>query len=186
MCGFLNPMELKYPSLDALIFIIKYKGRGCALFKRNFQRVYRLILIDSVDSHHSVIFPGGITSISIWWCQWDLDWSAALWCRRTTNLLTYIARKHGIAVENHLDDFMGVEVCSWSPRQRLSPNLRCHLSGYFIWYQVLVPHRYSWQTGGDHRTLAWMDKTSFCLQAWFGGPPQQDSVYSLWFSVFFE
>ena len=34
MCVFLNPMELKYPTLGALIFIIKYKGRGCALSKK--------------------------------------------------------------------------------------------------------------------------------------------------------
>ena len=72
--------------------------------------------------------------------------SAALCCQCTTNLLTYIARNHGIAVENYLDDFMGAEVwekagllpafgfchcwvwCSWSPGQSLSSNLWCHLS----------------------------------------------------------
>ena len=64
----------------------------------------------------------------------------------TYHKFTYIARDHGIAVENYLDDFMGAEVwekagllpafgfchcwvwCSWSPGQSLSSNLCCHLS----------------------------------------------------------
>ena len=103
-----EPTELKFPTVDALIAMIKRKGRGCALFKRDLQRAYRQIPVDPGDVHHlgyswrdqlyfDVMLPMGLRS-------------AALCCQRTTNLLTYIARNHGIAVENYLDDFMGAEV----------------------------------------------------------------------------
>ena len=103
-----EPTELKFPTVDALIAMIKHKGRGCAVFKRDLQRSYRQIPVDPGDVHHlgyswrdqlyfDVMLPMGLRS-------------AALCCQRTTNLLTYIARNHGIAVENYLDDFMGAEV----------------------------------------------------------------------------
>ena len=86
----------------------KCKVRGCALFERDPQRAYQQIPVDPVDVHHLGNF---------WWDQLYFDVmlpmglrSAALCCQRTTNVLTYIARNHGTAVENYLDDFMGAEV----------------------------------------------------------------------------
>ena len=47
-----EPMELKFPQVDALISMIKCKGRCCALFRRDLQRAYQQILVDPGDVHH--------------------------------------------------------------------------------------------------------------------------------------
>ena len=102
-----EPFHLTFPTVDALIAMVKHKGQGCALFKRDLQRVYRQIPVDPGDIHHlgykwrgdlffDVMLPMGLRS-------------AALCCQRTTNLITHIARKRGLTVENYLDDFMGAE-----------------------------------------------------------------------------
>ena len=102
-----EPFHLTFPTVDALIAMVKHKGQGCALFKRDLQRAYRQIPVDPGDIHHlgykwrgdlffDVMLPMGLRS-------------AALCCQRTTNLITHIARKWGLTVENYLDDFMGAE-----------------------------------------------------------------------------
>ena len=47
-----KPTELKFPTVNALIAMIKRKGRGCTLFKRDLQRAYRQIPVDPGDVHH--------------------------------------------------------------------------------------------------------------------------------------
>ena len=44
-------ISLSYPGVDDLVNIIKCKGRGCLLFKRDLRRFYRQIRIDIEDSH---------------------------------------------------------------------------------------------------------------------------------------
>ena len=46
-----EPVKLKYPSVDSLVELVKSKGRGCALYKRDLKRAYRQIPIDPGDIH---------------------------------------------------------------------------------------------------------------------------------------
>ena len=39
-------VNLKYPNIDALVDLIKAKGPGCLIFKRDLSRDYRQIFID--------------------------------------------------------------------------------------------------------------------------------------------
>jgi hypothetical protein len=41
-----NPVRLKYPKVDDLVEIIKKKGRGCALMKRDLSRAFRQLPLD--------------------------------------------------------------------------------------------------------------------------------------------
>ena len=102
--------SLKFPSVDALVELVKKKGPGCALFKRDLRRAYRQLPVD----------PGDIHLLGY---QWDGQFyfdirlpmglrSAALCCQRFTNLLAHICRKQSIEVVNYLDDFLSAE--TWS------------------------------------------------------------------------
>ena len=70
-----EPCQLKFPTVDALIDLVKLKGQGCALFKRDLRRAYRQIPVDPGDIHNlgytwrdqlffDVVLPMGLRSIS--------------------------------------------------------------------------------------------------------------------------
>lgn len=41
-----DPIQLRYPSVDNLVQIVRKKGPGCALFKRDLSRAYRQLPVD--------------------------------------------------------------------------------------------------------------------------------------------
>lgn len=102
-----SPISLTYPGVDQLIHLVRRKGRGCALFKRDLKRAYRQIPVDPGDVHLlgycwegktyvDRVLPMGLRS-------------AAYICQRVTNAVTFVCRKHGVELINYLDDFAGAE-----------------------------------------------------------------------------
>ena len=45
------PMRLRYPSVDDLVSLIKKKGKGCALMKRDLSRAFRQFFVDPGEIH---------------------------------------------------------------------------------------------------------------------------------------
>ena len=103
--------DLRYPGVDDLVKIIKSKGRGCALFKRDLKSAYRQLL--RVD-------PGDIHLLGFSWkgkLYFDLTQpqgsrSAAMQCQRSTSALKFIFCSHSsdYSLVNYLDDFGSAEV----------------------------------------------------------------------------
>ena len=103
--------HLRYPGVDQLINLIKLKGQGCALFKRDLKSAYRQLL--RVD-------PGDIHWLGFSWNNkfyFDLTHpqggrSAAMCCQRATSGIVYIFKSMNPSNEatNYLDDFAGAEV----------------------------------------------------------------------------
>jgi hypothetical protein len=100
-------VSLTYPRVDDLVAIVKDKGEGCLLFKRDLRRAYRQIPIDPGDVHlfgyvwnnHIIVDRMLTMGLS----------SAAMICQRTTNAVAYCFRQQGYSVVNYLDDFAGGE-----------------------------------------------------------------------------
>lgn len=98
---------LTFPGVDDLVNIVKQKGRGCLLFKRDLKRAYRQIFIDPGDIHllgykwdNSFYFDCALPM--------GLNISAYI-CQRTTNALKAIAESHGCDCVFYLDDGAGAE-----------------------------------------------------------------------------
>ena len=99
---------LKYPTVDKLVEIVKKKGKGCMLFKRDLCRFYRQIPVCPKDYNKlGVIFED----------QWYFDRVLVMGCRsscylaqRITNALKYILQGMMVETENYLDDLGGAEV----------------------------------------------------------------------------
>lgn len=98
-------VTLTYPKVDDLVNIIKVKGRGCSIFKRDLKRAYRQIPIDPSDIH----------LVGYWWrnkyyfdrvLSFGLR-SAAQICQRLTNTITFMCSKENYQIINYLDDFAG-------------------------------------------------------------------------------
>ena len=102
-----SPYKLQYPSVDDLVRIIREKGQGCHLYKRDLSRAYRQLYID----------PGDYNLLGFSWRnQLYIDIvevfglrSAALACQRTTNAVTFIYQNLGYNCVNFLDDFGGCD-----------------------------------------------------------------------------
>ncbi|XP_077985143.1 uncharacterized protein LOC144439784 [Glandiceps talaboti] len=102
-----GPFSLSYPTVDNLTNLIREKGPGCFLYKRDLRRAYRQIPVDPHDyfllgySWKDMIFfdtklPFGLRMASIA-------------CQRTTNAVRYIFEQEGGRCVNYLDDIGGVE-----------------------------------------------------------------------------
>jgi hypothetical protein len=100
-------VRLEYPTVDHLVELIKLKGKGCALFKRDLKRAYRQI----------PVCPGDYNLLGYEWL--DLIYidrvlpmglrTSALICQRLTNAVMFIYNKWGWLAINYLDDFGGAE-----------------------------------------------------------------------------
>ena len=88
--------------MDAVVAL----SRGCNLYKRDLQKVYRQFPVDSKDDpflgytwdnhfYSHTIFTMGLRS-------------AAMACQRSTSAVAWIASQQGRLVFNYLDDFIGV------------------------------------------------------------------------------
>ena len=100
-------VEIVFPKVDDFIQIIKTKGQGCLLFKKDLRRAYRQIPICPF-SYNSVgfvwrnhLFFDTVLSMG---CR-----SSAYCCQRVTNAITFIMFKIGILVLNYLDDLASAE-----------------------------------------------------------------------------
>ncbi|KAI8490524.1 cytoplasmic pattern recognition receptor signaling pathway in response to virus [Branchiostoma belcheri] len=97
---------LTLPSYDAFETLIRDKGPGCYMFKRDLRRAYRQIPVDPHDYYllgyrwrdklyYDSSFPFGLRT-------------AAMACQRTTNAVTYIHAQQDHHCTNYIDDFGGV------------------------------------------------------------------------------
>jgi len=100
-------IQLTYPTVDSLLDIVRSKGPGCLLFKRDLRRAYRQIPVDPGDIHllgyvweHGIyidrVLPFGLRS-------------AAFICQRVTTALRHIAKLQDVECVNYLDDFGGAD-----------------------------------------------------------------------------
>ena len=103
-----EPFVLRLPGLDALLSIIRRKGQGCHVFKKDLSRTYRQLRIDPRDynllglQHNGSLYfniapPFGLRS-------------AAMMCQRTTSAVTYMYKQLGFDCTNYIDDFGEAEV----------------------------------------------------------------------------
>ena len=100
--------HLKYPSVDALVHLINIKGPGCHIFKCDFKKAYRQMLIDPGDVHLL-----GYTFEGLFYFDTALTMgmhSSADICQRTTDALMHIYRKQGHEGVNYLDDISSAEI----------------------------------------------------------------------------
>ena len=99
---------LEYPSIDALVDLIKEKGQGCLLYKVDLRRAYRQLPVDPHDYH--------LLGVS-WRDQVFIDTAlpnglrtASTACQRTTNAVKYMHKQDGHDAVNYVDDFCGCEL----------------------------------------------------------------------------
>ena len=99
--------QVIFPKVDDFVELIKTKGKGCLLFKKDLARAYRQISVD----------PKNYNLVSFVWkkhifCDTVLSMglrSAANICQRVTNAISFIMLQMGIAILNYLDDLAGAE-----------------------------------------------------------------------------
>jgi hypothetical protein len=100
-------VDLVFPKVDDFIHLIRSKGRGCLLFKKDLRKAYRQISICPGDYHlvafcwQKHIFCDTVLSMGLR--------SAAAICQRVTNAVAFIMYKLGIYILNYLDDLAGAE-----------------------------------------------------------------------------
>jgi hypothetical protein len=100
-------VTLTFPNVDDMVDIIKAKGQGCLLYKRDLKRAYRQIPVDPGNIHlvgfswEGHIFVDRVLSMGLR--------SAAHICQRVTTAVTFMHVKNGFALVNYLDDFAGGE-----------------------------------------------------------------------------
>ncbi len=101
------PFKLHYPSIDNMVELVRYKGQGCELFKRDLARAFRQFPVDpgdisklgyAVDGHlfFDQVLPMGMRS-------------SAMICQRVTGSIQSVMMDMGYSVLAYLDDFGGVE-----------------------------------------------------------------------------
>ena len=94
--------QLRYPTVDALVALVKKKGKGCALMKRDLRRAYKQILVD----------PGDWPYLGLSWNGeffFDMTMpmglrSSARCCQRITNAVRYMVQQKGFDLVAFLDD----------------------------------------------------------------------------------
>lgn len=103
-----EPFTLRLPGVDALVSIIRQKGTGCHLFKKDLSRAYRQLRIDPRDFH----FLGYVHHGSFYFDvapPFGLR-SSAMMCQRTTFAVTYMFQQLGYHCTNYINDFGGAEI----------------------------------------------------------------------------
>jgi len=101
-------VKLQLPSVDKLVELVREKGQGCLLFKRDLKKAYRQIPVDPGDVHRL-----GFRWKGHLYCDRVLPMglrSACQACQRVTNGVAYAFRQEGYAIVNYIDDFAGAEV----------------------------------------------------------------------------
>ena len=102
--SYLNePARVRLPNVDTLVDLIKKKGAGCALFKKDLRRAYRQLPLDPGDIHRLGYKWDNLTYVDLV-CPMGMTSSAYI-CQRVTNAVRFICQKKGINVTNYLADF---------------------------------------------------------------------------------
>ena len=99
--------KLTYPTVDVFASLIRAKGKGALLYKRDLKRAYRQFFVD----------PGDVHLLGYYWRQKvfiDLTVpfglrSGAFFCQRVTTAIAFIMETRGCSLCNYLDDFGGVD-----------------------------------------------------------------------------
>ena len=97
-----------YPNVDDLVDIIKLKGQGCLMFKKDFKRAYRQIPLCPGDMHlvgfqwEDAIFADRVLFMGLR--------SSSQICQRVTSAVVFMYFNMGFMAVNYLDDFGGAEV----------------------------------------------------------------------------
>ena len=100
-------VDLVYPKVDDLVDLVKLKGPGCYLFKKDLKKGFRQVFIDPGEySRVGFKFKGNLYFDTV--LSMGLRSSAHIF-QRVTNAVTYMMFKVGIAVLNYLDDLAGAE-----------------------------------------------------------------------------
>ena len=100
-------VEVVFPKVDDFIELIKVKGQGCLLYKKDLRKAYRQLKIDPHDLNlvsfvwGKHIFCDTVVSMGLR--------SAAMMCQQFTNAISFIMWRFGIAILNYLDDLAGAE-----------------------------------------------------------------------------
>ena len=93
--------------MDDFIELIKVKGQGCLLYKKDLRRAYRQLKTDPHDFNlvsfvwGKPIFCDTVVSMGLR--------SAAMICQQFTNAISFIMWQFGIAILNYLDDLARAE-----------------------------------------------------------------------------
>ena len=93
--------------MDDLVTLIKIKGRGCHLYKRDLKRAYHQIPVDVADVPLLGYYFKGAFYFDLY-LSMGLR-SAAFICQRVTDAIRYMRQMMQIAVLNYLDDFGGAD-----------------------------------------------------------------------------
>ena len=100
--------QIIFPKVDDFVELIKTKGKGCMLLKKDLKCTYRQISVE-LSQYNFVsfvwnkhIFCDTVLSIG-------LRSAANYICQRVTNAISFIMLQIGIAILNYLDDFAGAE-----------------------------------------------------------------------------
>lgn len=109
------PYQLKYPTVDTLARMVRDKGRGCLMFKRDLKRAYKQLPLCPYDWSFCGI--KWRDNVYIYVSQIFGLRSSAMACQRTTNCVTYIYNSAGYDCCNYLDDFGG---CDFPCRAQLA------------------------------------------------------------------
>ncbi|CAH1256970.1 Hypp1765 [Branchiostoma lanceolatum] len=102
-----DPFLLTLPSYAAFEDLLRQKGPGCLLFKRDLARAYRQIPVDPHDYHLL-----GYTWEGKFYFDSSLPFglrSAAMACQRTTNAVSFLFAEQGFSCTNYIDDFGGAD-----------------------------------------------------------------------------
>ena len=65
-----KPLVLRYPTIDDIVDAVVALGRGCHLYKRNLQKVYRQFPVDSKD-YPFIVYIWDNHFISTPFSRWD-------------------------------------------------------------------------------------------------------------------
>ena len=101
-------INLKYPTVDNLVEILKHKGKGCLLFKCDLRQFYRQIPVCPKDYSKLGCFFNGymyFDKVLVMGCH-----SSCCIAQRIVNALNFILQKEGVDCENYLDDLGRDEV----------------------------------------------------------------------------
>lgn len=101
------PSRLHFPSVDALVELVKDKGPGCMLFKRDLRKAYRQIPVDPHDYHLL-----GYSWRGHYFCDTVLPMglrSSCQACQRVTRGVVHAFAKMGYSMVNYIDDLAGAE-----------------------------------------------------------------------------
>lgn len=112
--------KLTYPSVDALVELVRKKGVGCALMKCDLRRAYKQIPTD----------PGDWNLLGMTWKEklyFDKTLpmglrSSAMCCQRITNAIKHMVEMRGYDLVAYLDDMVSAEV--WDQAQDCFTTIR--------------------------------------------------------------